>query len=172
MREHRWLKAHIMTGVKTNIITGVEITEERGGDSPKFAPLVNLTASNGFELKEVLADKAYSSRDNIGLIDELGGIAYIPFKKKSRARTMGKSHAWRKLFYYFQYNQEEFMEHYHKRSNAESTFNMIKTKFNDLLKSKTKTAQENELLLKILCHNIVVLIHETNELGIETKFNN
>ncbi|MEM4255025.1 MAG: transposase [Candidatus Norongarragalinales archaeon] len=74
------------------------------------------------------------------------------------------------MFHFFQLNQEEFYRHYHLRSNVESTFNMIKAKFGDVLKSKTKTAQENELLLKILCHNLVVVIHETNELGITADF--
>ena len=117
-----------------------------------------------------MADKAYSSRDNIGLVDGLGGTAFIPFKKGSVGKPKDKSHTWRKMFHYFQFNQEEFMGHYHKRSNVETTFHMIKSKFNDCLKSKTKTAQINECLLKVLCHNIMVLIHETNELGIETRF--
>ena len=47
---------------------------------------------------------------------------------------------------------------------------MIKTKFKDSLRSKTKTAQVNELLLKILCHNICVVIQEINELGLKGKF--
>jgi hypothetical protein len=28
----------------------------------------------------------------------------------------------------------------------------------------------NETLCKVLCHNLVVLIHETRELGIDTTF--
>ena len=47
---------------------------------------------------------------------------------------------------------------------------MIKSKFGDALRSKTKIAQVNETLLKILCHNICVVIQEMHELGIEAKF--
>ena len=54
--------------------------------------------------------------------------------------------------------------------HVESTFSMIKRKFGDSLRSKTDTAMVNETLCKILCHNLVVLIHETQELGIETNF--
>lgn len=46
------------------------------------------------------------------------------------------------------------------RSNVESTFFMLKAKFSDLIRSKTETAQINELLLKVLCHNIVVVNNE------------
>ena len=127
-KKHEWVKAHICTGTKTNIITGIEITGEHGADCPQFAPLINHTASNGFEIKEASGDLAYSSRDNIGLIDSLGGIAYIPFKKTARGIPRGKTHMWRKMFHYFKFNQEEFLEHYHVRSNVESTFNMVKAK--------------------------------------------
>ena len=47
---------------------------------------------------------------------------------------------------------------------------MIKRKFGDSLRSKTATAQVNETLAKVLCHNLVVLIHEMYELGIDPVF--
>ncbi len=74
------------------------------------------------------------------------------------------------MYNYFVYNREEFLQHYHPRSNVESTNNMIKSKFTDLVRSKDKTAQINEVLLKVLCHNICVLISAMFELGIEPSF--
>lgn len=74
------------------------------------------------------------------------------------------------MYHMFIYKHDEFMERYHKRSNIETTFHMIKTKFKDNLRSKTKTAQINELLCKILAHNICVVIQEINELGIKSEF--
>ncbi len=74
------------------------------------------------------------------------------------------------MFLYFVYNKEEFLQHYHARSNVESTNNMIKAKFTDLFRSKDQIAQINEVLLKVLCHNLVVLIQEMHELGIEPNF--
>jgi hypothetical protein len=47
---------------------------------------------------------------------------------------------------------------------------MIKRKFGDALRSKTDVAMINETLCKVLCHNVVVLIHEMYELGIEPVF--
>jgi len=74
------------------------------------------------------------------------------------------------MYHYFQFKRAEFLQNYHKRSNVESTFSMMKRKFGDSLRSKTDTAMVNETLCKILCHNLVVLIHETQELGIEANF--
>jgi transposase len=169
-KQHKWLKLHAVCGTKTNIITACEVLEEYSNDNPQFVPLISTTANNGFDLQEVYADKGYTSRKNLGLVQELGGTPYIPFKKDASTRS-SKSLLWRKMFHYFQYNQEEFMKHYHARSNIETTFMALKAKFNDCLKSKTNTAQVNELLLKVLCFNIVQVIHETNELGINAIFN-
>ena len=55
-------------------------------------------------------------------------------------------------------------------SNVESTFSMMKRKFGDSLRSKTDVAMVNETLCKILYHNLVVLIHEMCELGIDPVF--
>ena len=62
------------------------------------------------------------------------------------------------------------LSHYHKRSNVESVFSMIKVKFRDRVRSKTDVAMVNEVLRKIICHNICVLIQETHELGIDAVF--
>jgi transposase len=67
-------------------------------------------------------------------------------------------------------HREEFLTHYHKRSNVETTFFMIKSKFGQRLRSKTLTAQINEALCKVLCHNLCVVIQSVHELGIEIDF--
>jgi len=168
-QKHKWLKAHICTGVKTNVITAVEITGEGGADSPQFAPLVATTAQSGFNMQEVSADKAYSSRANYQTVQDVGGRAYIPFKSNATGKSLG-SRLWRKMFLYFQLNQDEFYQHYHKRSNVESTNSMVKAKFGDRIRNKNPIAQENELLCKFIAHNIVVLIHESFELGVKIDF--
>jgi hypothetical protein len=57
-----------------------------------------------------------------------------------------------------------------KRSNADSTFSMIKRKFGDSVRSRSDAGMRNEVMLKLLCHNLVVLIHEIHELGIDPVF--
>ena len=170
-QEHEWIKAHIMCGVKTNIVVGIEITDGNMADSPEFIPLVEKIANDGFTIDEVSADKAYNSVDNYNAVQRVGGTAYMPFKSNATGqsdRTNGnRARLWRKMFQYLTYNREEFMQHYHLRSNVETTNFMIKSKFGDFVRSKDNTARINEVLLKVLCHNIVVLIHEMNELDIE-----
>ena len=168
MKYKVWLKAHIISGTKTNIVTGVEVSEENKNDSPFFKPLVERTAEN-FQIKEVMGDKAYSSRDNMDIVVANGGTPFIPYKSIATGKARG-SMTWKKMYHYFLYRHEEFLQHYHQRSNSETVFHMIKTKFKDNLRSKDKIAQINELLLKVLCHNICVLIQEMHELGIKPEF--
>ena len=47
---------------------------------------------------------------------------------------------------------------------------MIKAKFRDHVRNKTPVAMVNEVLCKIICHNICVLIQKSHELGIEVEF--
>jgi Transposase DDE domain len=74
------------------------------------------------------------------------------------------------MFHYYQFNRDEYMDHYHKRSNVESTFSMIKAKFGDSLRSKTDVAMRNEVYCKLICHNLCRIMHSQVELGIEAKF--
>ena len=60
MSEQRWIKCHAMVGVKTNIITSVEVTESTANDSPELPALVATTAKR-FDIAELSADKAYVS---------------------------------------------------------------------------------------------------------------
>ena len=67
-------------------------------------------------------------------------------------------------------HRDTFLEHYHKRSNVESAIMAIKTKFGDSVRSKTDRSMKNEVLCKILCHNICCLIAAMEELGVPVDF--
>jgi transposase len=160
------VKCHLMCGVKTNIVTAVEIGDKHASDSNFFAPLVEST-SRHFDISEVSADKAYGSLSNTDTVVRLGGTPFIAFRGNA---TGGIGGTWQQMFHCFMFRKQEFLQHYHKRSNIESTFSMMKRKFGDSLRSKTDVAMVNETLGKILCHNLVVLIHEMCELGIDPVF--
>lgn len=161
-----WVKVHLASGVKTNVVTAVRILDQDAADCPQFVPLVKET-SKRFEIGEVSADKAYVSLENFEAVAECGGQAFIAFKSNNTGASGG---AFEKAFHFFQFNQEEYMARYHKRSNAESTFSAIKRKFGDSVLSKQDTAMVNEVLCKILCHNLTCLIQEQETLGIVPIF--
>lgn len=171
-RRH-WLKLHLMVGVKTNIVTSVEVSDGFAHDYPYFKGLVDRTANAGFQMKEVSADKGYLGASNMLATLQRGAIPYIPFKSNSvpHANDYGaKSQLWTRMYHFYALNRPEFLQHYHKRSNVETTFHMIKSKFGQRLRSRTLTAQINEALCKVLCHNLCVVIQSMHELNITPEF--
>ena len=168
-----WIKTYLMTGVKTNIVTAVEATPTESADAPQLPALLGRTAET-FDVREVSADKAYASKVNLRAIESIGATPYVPFQDRYTGSIQPNKtrfdNVWYHAWHFYHYNREAFLEHYHKRSNVETTMSMIKSKFGGSVKSKSPVAQVNEVLCKVLAHNICVLISSFYELGIESTF--
>ena len=145
--------------------------------STQLPELLNYTRK-AFAVETVLADKAYESFENYDVMAKFGIATYIPFKSTHTQNGGGRSKKgelvegkklWSKMFHLFQYHSEEFLAHYHQRSNVETVFHMIKSKFGGEVRSKTETAALNEVLCKIVCHNICCLISAMFELGLDLE---
>jgi transposase len=167
IENREWVKVHLMCGVDTKIVTSVDVSGWTANDTPYFVPLLERTAKH-FQVKEVSADKAYLSHKNLEATAKLDALPFIPFKMNTIVPD--KNSVWTEMYHYFMYNREEFLAHYHKRSNVETAFSMIKGKFGDAVRSKSDIGQFNEVLCKVLCHNLCVIIQAIHELGIEPRF--
>ena len=157
-RINKWVKLHAMTGTLTNVVTEAVVTDWRDHDSPQFVPLLNRTAES-FTMREVSADKAYSSKANLAAVEAVGATPFIPFLSRAVVGPQGarfnlspdvvpgpETSAWVRTYHYFAYQRDTFLAHYHRRSNVESTFSMVKRKFGEALKSKSYEGQVNEVL--------------------------
>lgn len=105
---------------------------------------------------------------NLKAVAKHSAMSYIPFKVNTAVPT--ENSIWAEMYHYFMYNREEFLAHYHKRSNVETAFSMIKAKFGDAVRSKSDIRQLNEVLCKVLYHNLGVIIQAIHELGIAPIF--
>lgn len=162
------MKLHAAIGTKTNIFVSAKVTEQNIGDNPMLQPVLG-NVTKYFDMREFCADKAYSSRETLQYLHDLGLTPYIPFKSNASGKSKGHS-AWRTMFTHFTNNREEFDEHYHARSNSEANFSALKARFGERLFTKNVTAGINELLVRVLCYNITVLIQESFESGIKIDF--
>ena len=162
-----WVKLHLMCGVETKIVTSVDVSGWAAHDTTYYIPLLERTMQY-HQVKEVSADKAYISGKNLEATTKANAMPYIPFKTNTAVPTTNS--VWAEMYHYFMYNREEFLAHYHKRSNVETAFSMIKGKFGDSVRSKSDIGQINEALCKVLCHNLCVIIQAIHELGIEPIF--
>lgn len=171
--QKEWIKLHAMTGVRTNIVTAVEISPKNSHDTNYFRPLVSATAET-FDLDGVSADKAYSNKANAAHVEKFGATPFIPFKitqieaPRPRMLDPNMGSAWDRMFHMFAYNRDLFLARYHQRSNVETTFSMIKRKFGDSLRSKSEVGQVNEVLCKVIAHNLCCLISAIHELGLSS----
>ena len=166
----KFLMAQVLCGVKTNIVAVADVDTEQTGDAPHLNRLLTETMEY-FDVQQLSADKGYLSANNLLAIKDKGVLSFIPFKDNSVIHKNPKKAAdetWNRLLNYYRFHRAEFDEHYHRRSNVESTMRMIKAKFGGNVRSKNPEAQENEALLKILCHNIACLVSSMYELGIPT----
>ena len=74
------------------------------------------------------------------------------------------------MYHRFCLDREKYLEHYHKRSNIETTVSMIKMKFGGSVRSRLPVAMTNEAYCKVICHNICCLISAIYELGLAPEF--
>jgi Transposase DDE domain/SWIM zinc finger len=175
-RQKKWLKVHAIIGTKTHVIMRAVVSEENTGDAPQFGPLLRGALEGGFRPSRVVADMGYMSAENYAIADGLGIEPIIPFRsgtvsnEVNRIRGVSKPESWVKAYHLFQANRAEFNRRYHVRSNVESVFSALKRKFGENIRSRVAVAQVNEIICKLICYNLTVVVHEMFENGIAPSF--
>jgi transposase len=163
--QHPWVKLHVMAGTATHGITSARVTSE--GDAPQLPELLRRTRRY-FDVRELSADKAYSSVHNHDVLEEAGVAAYSPFK--DNAVINPRAEAWSRHLCEFLLHQERFLPHYHRRSNVETVFAMIKAKFGGSVLSRRPVAQVNEVLAKCVAHNLCCVVKAIFTAGLAPTF--
>jgi transposase len=162
---HPWVKLHVMCGTVTHAVTSARVTSE--GDCPQLPALLARTRER-HDVREVSADKAYSSVDNHDVLDRLGVEAFIPFKVNAVVNP--KAPVWSRHLCEFTLNQERFLAHYHRRSNVETVFAMMKARFGAAVASRLPTAQVNEVLAMCVAHNLCCVVKAIFTTGLAPAF--
>jgi transposase len=96
-------------------------------------------------------------------------VPFIPFKTNSVGMESPSAH-WRKMWCLFQLKADEFLHSYHRRSNVESAIGSIKARCGGLVRSRTAAAQCNEVLAKVVLHNLACVVHAIEKYGIGVSF--
>lgn len=97
-----WVKAHILVGTRTNIITGVEVTDNRVHDT-LLMPALLETSAKRFSMLRVSADKGYLSDKNAQLIAAYGAEPFIAPKVNTQLgrvppdASRKKSETWNRM---------------------------------------------------------------------------
>jgi hypothetical protein len=158
-------KLHIICGTNTGIISEARISKGTASDSPFLPELVKETAKR-FDIRRVCADAGYLSRENAQCIADVQAKPFIMPKSNVSGACKGHYPAWGKMIHMWREKPELFSKQYHMRSRVESVFSNMKTTLLDGISSKKETSQMNELLIRVICHNLMVIIGAIFSLGI------
>ena len=168
-KSREWIKAHIVVGTNTHIVASVHVDGWRSDDFSQFVPLFKRV-TRLFNVERISADMAYPGRANFDAAESLGATLYTPFHNRHVRPPAFDQSAWARAYRMFYDNFDEWYKKYHRRSLSETAFSTIKRLTDETIRSKTPVAQINEMLLKVLTHNIIVLIHAIFEMDLHPFF--
>jgi hypothetical protein len=171
IRKRDHLTIHTSVGVKSKIVTALNVRVDKGEDNVIFREHVDKTARN-FGINEWSGDGMYWAKANCKKVSEVGGKPYFKCKTGKTAWNGKQSGipAWGKMNQESEDNPKEYGKHYHKRSNVESANQSKKMIHGDKVYSKFRSARINEETLRWINHNINVLNRAKYEWKINPKF--
>jgi transposase len=152
-RDH--LTIHITTGVKSNIVSALNVELKSGKDNKIFREHVDKTSEN-FKINEFSGDGRYWCKENCRKVVEVGAKPYFKVWKNWAGKSRGCM-PWKLMNLEFKNNPKEYGKHYHKRSNVESTNMSKKMIHGSKIYSRLPSARVNEETLRWINHNINVL---------------
>lgn len=150
-------KLHISCLKNSKVICCAKATKGERHDCPLFEELVKTPIKSGFNIKNVIADSGYMSKDNYVLCQNLGvsGV-FIDFRTNPTGKR-AKSQLWRDSVRLWKEQKEVWHETYRFRVIVEGIFSAIKRKNLNWLRSRKENAQDVELLLKALVYNLTII---------------
>lgn len=163
-----YLKLHIMVGTTTHGIASLKVTSASEGDSPQLEELLANARNKNVDVRELSADKAYSKIERFATLEKMGIAPFIPFR--ADAVIHAEADAWSRHLAEFLFRKEHWLPHYHRRSNVETVFSMIKGKFGGSIRAKRPRSQINEVLCKCLAHNLCCYVKAIFMSGLAPTF--
>ena len=156
---HKWkvkrgfIKVHIAVDTKTKQIIAMEITKEEVSDRRMFKRLVNDSASK-LDVKKVLGDGAYDSRENFRFLAERGIEPVIKVRKNSSFKAKGCMPRRAAVIEQLGNADWKRTKGYGYRWMPESAFSSIKRVFGEYITSIKWDNIVKELLLKASIYNL------------------
>jgi hypothetical protein len=151
-----FIKIHVAVNVRTKKILSMEVTKEDVYDGKMLKKLVDNVSENK-DVKKVLADGAYDSKDNFRYIDKMKIEPIIRVRKNSSTKAYICMP--RKMVVIEQLRDTKRWKKKHEygmRWIAESAFSSIKRTFGEYVSSVKWNNIVNELLLKASIYNMFV----------------
>jgi len=148
----RFPKLAVIGDCKTHLILGAVTTRGPSVDVNEFRQLFEKVASH-FQLETILGDAGYDSEANHRCAREEYHVESIIPARCGRPTTKTTTKKYRRLM------QTDFpQEKYRQRYQVETIFSMTKRRFGFVVHARSYWAQNREMLLMVLTHNIGIIL--------------
>ena len=161
---HKWnirkgyLKINVAVDVKKKKIVSLEVTTEEVYDGMMLRKLIENAAAENNNVKRVIADGAYDSKENFRYLFDNDIEAAIKVRKNSSADKITDSHP-RKIVVQQQLkNFEKWKDSvsYGYRWIAETVFSSIKRMFGEYVSARKYSNMVKEMMLKASLYNTFI----------------
>ncbi len=150
----RYRKLHVIVDAISRQALACLVTHGEDNDSPQFRKL--FREAKHALLSAIVGDKGYPSRKNAQLAKDSGVTPLLKVKCNATTRA-GGCPAWKEMVRKFRTDPSPAA--YRKaRSSNENYFSTIKQLFGSSLRSHCWRSQQVELYVKVLLHNIKVIL--------------
>lgn len=158
---HRgWVKVHVAVEVRSGAVVGVAVSDERAVDAQFLPELVRQAKSIlPGQIKRVLADGAYDTRENFDFLRDEGIEAGIKIRLNASRKTKGASIARPKaVSEHNKLGEEKWSRRYgyKKRWRSETTFSAVKRIFGETIMSRRADMMLREAMLKFVQYNAML----------------
>jgi hypothetical protein len=159
-----FIKIHIAVDVKSKQITSIQVTKENVTDGKMLKSLVYNDALSKADVKKVIADGAYDSKDNFRFLSSNGIEPCIKVRKNSSTNARGCMP--RKIAVIEQIRDIKWKERhgYGLRWIAESAISSLKRTFGEYVSSIRWGNIVKELILKASIYNIFIRMNSSNSI--------
>jgi Transposase DDE domain len=160
---HKWnvrkgyLKIHVAVDINKKKIVSLEVTSEEVHDGSRLKKLVSNASENN-DVKRVIADGAYDSKENFRYLFDNGIEAAIKVRKNSSDRSIGCYP--RKIAVLKQLkNFEKWKDSvsYGYRWITETVFSSVKRTFGEYVSARKYSNMVKEMMLKASLYNMFII---------------
>ena len=160
---HKWnvrkgyLKIHVAVDINKKKIVSLDVTSEEVHDGSRLKKLVSNASENN-DVKRVIADGAYDSKENFRYLFDNGIEAAIKVRKNSSDRSIGCYP--RKIAVLKQLkNFEKWKDSvsYGYRWITETVFSSIKRTFGEYVSARKYSNMVKEMMLKASLYNMFII---------------
>jgi hypothetical protein len=133
-----WIKLHIIVDVATHVAVDVQITKENIGDQEMFIPLVQHAIDLGLDVKQVLGDGIFDTKEIHNFLAHNKIAPGIPPRKNASRRARGSA-VWAEEIRFFQdYGEKvwKLFRQYNLRPAVERTFSAFKQLFGETVMAR------------------------------------